>query len=136
MTALNNLPAPGCVPVKWRNGQRLWHRASPASGYDLCYSAWVHDPVTLFTAREGLQVETTAAGGARVLVHHVGELVRPEGIRGNAVLWQVKFSGFANTVTYAVEASQSTPESGSPPDVAKLRVSAGGSSTCLGMVLG
>ncbi len=111
----------------WPNGQRVWHRTSPAHGYDLCYSARPGDPVTLFTAREGLKVETTAAGGARVLL---GVLVRPEGIRGQAVLWQVKLLGFANTVTYAVEASESTPESGSP-DVAGLRVSAGGSSTCL-----
>ncbi len=122
----------GMVPVKWPNGQMLRHFASLVFGCDLCYSARPGDPVTLFTAREGLKVETTAAGGASV----PGVLVRPERIRGHAVLWQVKlFRPPPNTVTYAVEASRSTPssaptESGSP-DVAELRVSAGGIGTRL-----
>ncbi len=111
----------------WPNGQRLWHRTSPAHGYDLCYSARPGDPVTLFTAREGLKVETTAAGGARVLL---GVLVRPERVHSEAVLWEVKLSAFANTITYAVGLSRSTPESGSP-DATELRVSAGGIGTRL-----
>ncbi len=55
--------ASGLLPVEWPNGQLLHHRASPINGYDLCYSAWPGDPVTLFTARQGLRVDL--GGGVR-----------------------------------------------------------------------
>ncbi len=114
--------------MQWPNGQLLHHHASPAFGCDLCYSARPGDPVTLFTAREGLGVATTDGV--------LGMLVRPERIRGHAVLWQVKlFRPPPNTVTYAVESSRSAPSSApadrGSPDVAELRVSAGGIGTRL-----
>ncbi len=113
--------------MEWPNGQMLHHYACPIGGYDLCYSARPGDPVTLFTAREGLKVATSDGV--------LGVLVRPERVHGQAVLWQVKLSGFANTVTYAVEASRSTassaPTDSGSADVLELRVSAGGNGTGL-----
>ncbi len=59
--------AAGLLPVQWPNGQLMHHRASPADGYDLCYSARPGDPVTLFTARRGLKVDM--GGGVKGTLH-------------------------------------------------------------------
>ncbi len=71
--------------MKWPNGQLLHHRASPASGYDLCYSARPGDPVTLFTAREGLRVKMVEGGEEGVLVEPI------QVFPGNVVEWYVDF---------------------------------------------
>ncbi len=65
--------------MEWPNGQTIRHRASPAHGYDLCYSARPGDPVTLFTARQGLRV---IAGPMEL-----GVLVRPLWLSQDGVMW-------------------------------------------------
>ncbi len=70
--------------MEWPNGQLLHHHASPRDGYDLCYSARPGDPVTLFTARQGLRV-AVVRGGAQ------GVLVRPKGVSQGDIMWQVEF---------------------------------------------
>lgn len=82
----------GCTAkVQWPNGQLLSHRASFASGFDLCHSAVSGDPVTLFTARQGLRVEVQAAGSSR---RYSGVLSRPIRMCDNGnVLWEVLKEG-------------------------------------------
>ncbi len=67
--------------MHWPSGQLLPHRASPIDGYDLCYSARPGDPVTLFTARQGLRVEL--GQGIR------GVLVVPLELHDDGVVWRV-----------------------------------------------
>ncbi len=73
--------AAGLLQVQWPNGQLLHHRASPNNGYDLCYSARPGDPVTLFTAREGLGVDL--GGGVK------GTLRTPSCLYNDGVEWLV-----------------------------------------------
>lgn len=74
------------LPVQWPNGQTVRHRASPDHGYDLCYSARPGDPVTFYTARQGLRVQPKY-GGAQ------GVLVRPDRVDSDGVWWMVVFEG-------------------------------------------
>ncbi len=67
--------------MRWPDGQLVHHRASPIDGYDLCYSARPGDPVTLFTARQGLRVEMGV--GVR------GTLDKPLRLRDHSVEWNV-----------------------------------------------
>ncbi len=75
--------------MQWPNGQLMHHRACPAHGYDLCYSAQAGESVTLFTAREGLRVRMYGGGEEGVLVQPME--VSPAS--GGGVVWLVDFSG-------------------------------------------
>ncbi len=77
------------LPVRWPNGQLLHHRACPAHGYNLCYSAQPGKAVTLFTARKGLRVKMYGGGEEGVLVQPME--VSPAS--GGGVVWLVDFSG-------------------------------------------
>ncbi len=55
--------------MQWPDGKLLHHRASPAHGYDLCYSARPGNPVTLLTARQGLRFTAQSV--------ELGVLLRP-----------------------------------------------------------
>ncbi len=102
----------GMVTVDWPNGISARHHASPASGYDLCYSRHTGDLVTLFTARQGLNVHIP---GADYRAH--GTLLRPVAVSGYGVVWSVDFpyrqpsSGSPRAETYLMDTSSATPTS-------------------------
>ncbi len=59
--------------------------ASPAEGYDVCYSVQPWQPVSLFTARQGLELTMGDAKGDNN--KHRGTLVRPVEVRADGVVW-------------------------------------------------
>ncbi len=108
--AVAQCPIPSAVEctakVQWPNGQILSHRASSASGFDLCHSAVRGDPVTLFTARQGLRVEVQA-GSSR---WYGGVLSRPLKMCDNGnVQWEVFKEGNGKAVKVEVGVAPCNP---------------------------
>ncbi len=73
--------------MDWPNGISARHHASPVDGYDLCYSARPGDPVTLFTARQGLRVQMADVDD----YHGSGVLLKPVAVSADGVVWSVDF---------------------------------------------
>ncbi len=92
----------------WTNGTTVRHHASPANGYDLCYSARPGDPVTLFTARQGQRVHIAGVDKSK----GSGVLLRPQAVlSGYGVVWSVNFPNVlvGNLKYYFVGSSDCRP---------------------------
>ncbi len=71
-----------CINRDGEKGHLAEPPASPSVGYGVCYTARIRHPVTLFTARQGLNLAMGIPDRK-----NWGTLVRPVEVRADGVVW-------------------------------------------------